>query len=168
MLEDLPHDHRRPMRRTDREMTPKEALELLRRTPNAVMATADGEGRPYGVPVTVAFVEGVFYVHGTSAGGRRSSNLTENPFASLTFVVEGGWDAEPYSLFYASVIVDGRARMVTDPEEKTAALFALADVCGRERPHEHKRAYIESMADAVEVWAIEPERISGKRRAPKA
>lgn len=155
MLEDLPHDYRRPMRRADREMTPKEALELLRRTPNAVMATADGEGRPYGVPVTVAFVEGVFYVHGTSAGGRRSSNLTENPFASLTFVVEGGWDAEPYSLFYASVIVDGRARMVTDP-------------CGRERPHEHKRAYIESMADAVEVWAIEPERISGKRRAPKA
>ena len=66
------------------------------------------------------------------------------------------------------MIVDGRARMVTDPEEKTAALFALADVCGRERPHEHKRAYIESMADAVEVWAIEPERISGKRRAPKA
>lgn len=113
----LPHDHRRPMRRADRAMSPEDALDFIRRTPNAVMGTADAEGRPYGVPVTVAFVDGLFYVHGTSAGGRRSSNLTENPFASLTFVAEGSWDPEDYSLFYASVIVDGTARLVTDRAE---------------------------------------------------
>lgn len=162
----LPHDHRRPMRRADRAMSPEDALDFIRRTPNVVMGTADAEGRPYGVPVTVAFVDGLFYVHGTSAGGRRSSNLTENPFASLTFVAEGSWDPEDYSLFYASVIVDGTARLVTDRAEKTKGLLALANVCGAHRSDAHKAGYVEGFMDEVELWAIAPERISGKRRVP--
>ncbi|MFU0842645.1 MAG: hypothetical protein ACFWTZ_08595 [Burkholderia sp.] len=104
----------RPMRRKDRELTEEEALEIVRTSHYAVIATCDASGTPYAVPVSPVWIDGALYFHSAAdPAGRRASNLAQNPRVSLCYLA--------------------RCRSVYEPPENFHRKLRLGRRCGLRR-----------------------------------
>jgi nitroimidazol reductase NimA-like FMN-containing flavoprotein (pyridoxamine 5'-phosphate oxidase superfamily) len=96
------------------------------------------DGRPVVLPQLHARVGDLLYLHG-STGARALLAAREGGLEVCVTVtlVDGlvlARSAFHHSLNYRSVVVHGRAEVVEDPEEKTAALEALVDAVAPGRP----------------------------------
>lgn len=76
-------------------------------------------------------------------------------------------DEPGLTTYYASAVVRGTAREITDADEKRRALRLL---CARFAPSipAEKISCIESGPAYTAVWCIEIESVTGKQNAPKA
>lgn len=156
----------RPMRRRNRCLSEKEALEILTTTDHAVLSTADAAGVPYGVPITPVYLNGALYIHCLCLpGGRKTDNMTVNDAVSVCFIRKQTTLPECFSVDYESTIVSGHATQVTDAEEWNRALVALCQRHCPTRTLEDIQAEIRKHAKATAVWRIDIESISGKARA---
>ena len=105
-------------------LSPREEA-FLRERRVAHLATADAEGRPFVVPVCFVYVDGRLYtpVDEKPKSGRRLRrlrNIEVNPQVALVFDrYEDDWGR------LAWVLVRGRASLLTDAEEKGAAVAEL-------------------------------------------
>ncbi len=96
------------------------------------------DGQPFVIPTIFARVEDRLYLHG-SAASRMLGALAEGADVCVTVTLVDGLvlarSAFHHSMNYRSVVVLGRARLVTDPNEKRAALEAVVEhvVPGRSR-----------------------------------
>lgn len=113
-----------PIRRKDRALDEAEAMTLLRETEWGVLATVDEAGWPYAVPVNHAVVDGALIIHCATVG-HKLDNLAFNPKVSYCAVTQAETLPLELATRYASVIVFGRAELLTDDSEKRAALRAL-------------------------------------------
>lgn len=88
------------------------------------------DGYPVVIPTIHARVGDTLYLHG-SAASRMLRNLRDEPEVCVTVTIVDGVVAARslfnHSMNYRSVVVFGTAREVTDPEERTVALKAVAD-----------------------------------------
>ena len=136
---------------------------LLREETLGVLCTASGDGRPYGVPIHYVYDEaGHALICHCAATGRKLDNIREN--GRVAFVVSGPWviAEEKFTTRYASVLVEGRARIVEEAEEKRRMLLAL---CARLTPSamEHAPDVIERSLPKVTMLKIDIDAISGKK-----
>jgi len=96
------------------------------------------DGQPFVIPTIFARVEDRLYLHG-SAASRMLGALAEGADVCVTVTLVDGLvlarSAFHHSMNYRSVVVLGRARLVTDANEKRAALEAVVEhvVPGRSR-----------------------------------
>ncbi len=159
----------RPMRRKDRELTKKEALEVIKNTPHCVIATVDASGTPYATPITAALIDGAVYFHSSSnVNGRRCQNVQQNNKVSLVWVgrAETAADELPhdFSVNYASAIVSGRISAVVDEDEKRRVATAF---CLRHVPQAGLEAIEDYYAKGnrfITFWKVTIESVSGKAR----
>ncbi|MBI4775108.1 MAG: pyridoxamine 5'-phosphate oxidase family protein [Deltaproteobacteria bacterium] len=110
-----------------------EIARILDSTNIGRLATMDAEGYPYVTPVNFVFMDKRIYFHCALKGEKLDNLLREpkvgfevdRPLAYLE--VRFNPDRLPCRAhqFYRSVVIRGRARIVTDPALKTAALNAL-------------------------------------------
>jgi len=88
------------------------------------------DGQPFVIPTGYARVDDQLYVHGSQAS-RMLRNLAEGIDACVTVTIIDGLvlarSAFHHSMNYRSVLVFGRATVVSDAKEKYAALVALSD-----------------------------------------
>lgn len=88
------------------------------------------EGQPYVLPTIYARVGDEIYLHG-SAASRMLGALGDGIAACVTVTLLDGLvlarSAFHHSMNYRSAVILGTARPVTDPEEKSRALRAIAD-----------------------------------------
>ncbi len=88
------------------------------------------DGQPYVIPTGYARAGDDLYIHGSSAS-RMMRTLSEGVDVCLTVTLVDGLvlarSAFHHSINYRSVVVLGKAGLVTDPEEKNAALEALTE-----------------------------------------
>lgn len=88
------------------------------------------DGRPVVIPTTYGRSGDVVYVHGSPAAGMVRS-LKDGLDVSLAVTLVDGLvlarSAFHHSINYRSVVVFGRARAVTDADEKLAALDAIVE-----------------------------------------
>lgn len=86
--------------------------------------------QPYVIPTGFARVENDLYIHG-SAASRMLRNMAEGLEVCVTVTLLDGLvlarSAFHHSMNYRSVVILGRAGLVTDAEEKYAALKALTE-----------------------------------------
>jgi uncharacterized protein len=159
------------MRRKDRELTEEEALEIVRTSHYAVIATCDASGTPYAVPVSPVWIDGALYFHSAAdPAGRRASNLAQNPRVSLCYLARCRSVYEPPETFtvnYASAVVAGCAERVTDEAERRRAALALCAFQCPDAPQESVENAWAHSGDRITVWKVIPEKISGKARRPK-
>lgn len=124
-------------------------------------------GRPYVVPLSFVYLDGVIYYHWFSHDGRKARNIWEN--AAVCF------EADEYSrdhLSYMSVIADGAIARVTGRSEKGAVMRALAEKFPEYATgaghNEEIRGIVEkgfdALVDAVEIYRIVIDTISGKKK----
>ncbi len=88
------------------------------------------DGSPVVIPTGYARVDDKLYVHGSQAS-RMLRTLAEGVDACVTVTIVDGLvlarSAFHHSINYRSVVVFGRARLVTEHAEKLAALFAFSE-----------------------------------------
>ncbi len=88
------------------------------------------DGQPYVIPTGYARVDDTIYIHG-SAASRMLRTLDQGVDVCLTVTLVDGFvlarSAFHHSMNYRSVMVLGKARLVTDPEEKVAALRSFTN-----------------------------------------
>lgn len=93
-------------------------------------------GRPYVIPTIHARLDDVVYVHGSPVS-RMLNTLQEGIEVCLTVTIVDGLvlarSAFSSSMNYRSAMVLGRAREVTDPEEKQRAFEAVVEHVARGR-----------------------------------
>ena len=155
-----------PMRRKERKLSEEAALEIVRSTEHAAMATVDEAGVPYCVPITPVYIDGALYFHSTPAKSRKGENLQNNPRCSVLFIASDKTLEAEYSVDYASAIVDGLAEEVSDPERKKAILRKFLERHTPHNPLEKNEAYIQEALDHLKVWKITILSVSGKARTP--
>ena len=88
------------------------------------------EGQPYVIPTGFARVDDDIYIHGSSAS-RMLRNLSQGVEVCVTVTLIDGLalarSAFHHSVNYRSVVILGKAELVTDEDEKNKALEALTE-----------------------------------------
>jgi nitroimidazol reductase NimA-like FMN-containing flavoprotein (pyridoxamine 5'-phosphate oxidase superfamily) len=162
------------MRRADYEMAERDEMErLLATSSHGFMGVMTPDGWPSVVPLNFVFVDGRVYFHGANEG-EKMEGLSRD--GRVTFTVAEGFAivpsyfrdprlACPATQYYKCVMIRGRARVVSDVDEKARALQAMMEKLQPEGGHEQIAAssalYRKSLKTTA-VVAIEVERMTGK------
>ncbi|MEE0741222.1 MAG: pyridoxamine 5'-phosphate oxidase family protein [Emergencia sp.] len=112
----------RNMRRSEKATDIAKAEELLRSENYGVLSVIGDEGYPYGVPVNYVYDSGRIFFHSTSASSHKIEAIRKNEKVSFTVVTEHDMISEKLDTMYTSVIVFGRARILSTPEETREAV----------------------------------------------
>ena len=149
------------MRRDDKRIISKEDLVKILRGGQVCCLSMVDRGKPYVVPVSYGYAENALYVH-SAPEGRKIDILGKNP--EVCFSIVGDYEiikserACFWSARYRSVTGTGKARILTDRDEKEKGFAVLMG-------HYSDREYdFTGMAlDDVIVIKVEIETIEGKR-----
>jgi uncharacterized protein len=123
------------------------------------------DGQPYALPTGYARVDETLYLHG-STGSRLGLRPGMDVCVTVT-LLDGlvlARSAFHHSMNYRSAMVLGRTRLVTDPDEKEAALNALVEHIVPGRGDEVRPADAKELA-ATAVLAVPLEEASAKVRS---
>lgn len=114
----------RPLRRKNQALASEECERILSAGTTGVMAVLGDEGYPYAVPLNYVYKDGVIYLHTATSGHKLDAIKTCN---KVSFCVIEQDTVVPHKLttLFRSVIAFGRARILTDPQEITAACREL-------------------------------------------
>lgn len=144
-------------------LSEKEAAEYLAARTEGRLATCDADGQPYITPLNYVFHRGRIYFH-CAPKGHKLDNIAANDRVCFevsqtdkTVFTEKACNC---STRYTSVVVFGRARMVTDDAEKAEALNALTGRIAAGRPFERTTA---AQTGGVVVVAVSVDKITGKQ-----
>ncbi len=150
----------RTMRREKQALTPQQVETVLRRCTHGVLACLGDEDYPYAVPLSYVYYNGKIYFHSAKTGHKVDAML-RNPKVSFAVVDEDRVISEKFTTCFRSVIVFGKAKIVSD-EEHRQALEALVEKYSADQPEEVKQNEINRCTQAL-VIAIEIEHLSGKQ-----
>ncbi len=160
-------------RRADRALTDEPIESLLTRLPVGFVALVDGD-QPYINSNLFYFEPGSrqVYFH-TAATGRTRRLVEQNPKVCFCAAEMGRLlpadTALEFSTEYASAMVFGRARLVTDPEEQRRGLQGLLDKYFPDRqPGIDYRAITDDELERTSVYAIDVDAWSGKQKPTPA
>lgn len=172
------------MRRKDREMDRDWGLQVIDRTPFAVLSVTDPNGDPYAIPLSVVRDGEYLYFH-SARSGTKVDLLQSQPLVCVTFVTDvnvpelfseeeleemhtnvdkaSDIGSKVFTTEYASAIVYGKVEPVTTDEGKHRALEVI---CLKYTPD--KMALFDIAAGsgmkAVNIYKIAIGRITAKRK----
>ena len=152
----------RPMRRIKQQLSDEEALEILVKAKRGVLSVIGDDGWPYGVWLNPHYrrEDGRIYFHGAKEGHKIDA-LRRDARVSFTVIDEGVQDEGGWAYTFKSVVVFGRVEFIDDQAE-------AIEICRRlSRRFTQNKKYIEdeikNFGALVEVFALVPEHITGKR-----
>lgn len=116
------------MRRHDREIADRAAMDALLRRHQVLYLAMHDEGAPYVIPMSYGYDGECLYLH-CAAEGRKIDLLRAHP--QVAFAIEAEYEVKPgevacgWGFAYASVTGEGVAEMVEDHEGKKHGLDVL-------------------------------------------
>lgn len=116
----------RKMRRKRQQLPAGESIAILERMTNGVLALYGDEGYPYAVPVSYVYADGKIYFH-SAVKGHKVDAIMRNEHVSFCVVERDDVRPGRFTTYFRSVVVFGKARILTGEAEKFAALSLLAD-----------------------------------------
>ena len=153
------------MRRGERQITEQSEIEeVLRGGKYAVLALCR-DGEPYVVTLSYGYENetGSLYFH-CAKDGLKTEFIRQNPSVCATVIEDRGYRQTRCEQAYRSVVLRGKVELVTDEHAKRKAVDVLLDHL--EDNPEAMRAKIQGLSgkfDAMEIWRLAIEEISGKR-----
>ncbi len=108
----------RKMRRFGQEVTHEECIKILTEEKRAVLAVNGDDGYPYAVPINFYYEQSSrkIYFHCAKEGHKLDALNADN---KVCFTVsDSGYQKDDWSFYVTSVIVFGRAAVMTDEAEK--------------------------------------------------
>jgi hypothetical protein len=143
--------------------------EFLNNESTGRIASMDENGYPQIIPMNFIFIDNVIYMH-SHTRGEKLQNIQKNDKVgfevdkNLEFLPSYFSDPNDASLadtFYISVVIKGKATIVTDKNEKTLALNGLMEKYQPEGGYEPINTQM-NVLDEVAVIKINPNSIRGK------
>lgn len=121
------------MRRKDKEIKEKTAMEaILHQAPVLHLAMCD-QGRPYVLPLSFGYKDDHLYIH-CAKEGRKLEVLRANPRVCFETAVdlelkgpEKPGEACGFTMLYRSVVGEGSAEIIEDPEEVRRGLDIIME-----------------------------------------
>ena len=116
----------RKMRRFKQQLSNDEALEILKNCKSGVLAVSGDDGYPYTVPLNFVDADGKIYFH-CAKSGHKLDAVRANDKVSFCVIDKNEVDAKKLTTLFKSVVVFGRAKIMSDTEKiKTAmTVFGL-------------------------------------------
>ena len=131
----------RKMRRFNQQLSLSESIEILEKGKTGVLAVLGDNGYPYAVPLNYVYENGKIYFHCAKAGHKISA-LQNCEKVSFCVIDKDDVSAEEITTYFRSVIVFGKAEILTEKEDimKAARILGLkycknADFIDREIRH---------------------------------
>lgn len=149
------------MRRKDRRLSDKEAMEILNNGEFGILATM-GSAYPYAVPVNYVVIDNAIFFHCSCEMGQKCENINENNHVCFTVVGETEVLASEFGEKYESIIVLGKAN-VADDVTKERVLEAFLDKYSPDFKQAGMK-YLHGAKAKAAVYGIEIEQITGKAR----
>ena len=142
------------MRKESRAMDSGWALEVMHKAPYITVSFIDEDGKPYGLPLSLASDDDVnWYFHG-ALEGKKMEAIKAHPEVCLSAVTRCAPTVGPkdgsFTLQFKSAIAFGKAEIVTEDAEK---IHGLRLICERFLPH-HMDAFDQSIARSLSRTAI--------------
>jgi nitroimidazol reductase NimA-like FMN-containing flavoprotein (pyridoxamine 5'-phosphate oxidase superfamily) len=151
----------RVMRRRGQELPEEECGEILRSCSTGVLGLMGADDYPYAVPLNYVYGDGRIYFH-CAQEGHKMDCIRNDCRVSFCVVQRDKVVPKAFATDYRSVIVFGRARIVTDDLDRRQALERLNEKYSPEFPEEgHKE--IEKCGGRVCIVEVEIEHMSGKQ-----
>lgn len=156
------------MRRKQREIKTRERVEeILKRAQVGRLGTVSRDGTPMIKPVNFLYRNGRIYFH-SALEGEKMDHLAFS--SSVCFEVDEAFGYLPASdspceasFSFRSVILQGHARILEDPEEK---ITILNDLMEKYQPGARLRPFSKQMVRKVGVVEIVAEKMTGKENRP--
>lgn len=150
----------REMRRKKQVLPLEECRNVLERGTAGVLAVEGDGGYPYAVPLSYVYCSSRIFFH-CALNGHKIDAITRNNKASFCVIDQDQVVPGEYTTYYRSVIVFGKARILTDEAEKRDALEKLAaKYTPEDEPGRLKE--IEELFKQVCMVELEIEHMSGK------
>ena len=149
-----------PMRRKDRQLSAADARAILAKGTHGVLSVVGDGGWPYAVPMNYTVMGTQIYLHCARAGYKLDA-IARDDRVCFTVVTQAQVIPAHITTLYESVVVLGRAQVVTAEEERLAALGSLIDTLGDVTP-EIKAQYLAKKAKNTTLLRIQPLQITGK------
>lgn len=111
----------REMRRKGNALTEEEAVEILRKNTNGVLAVIGDNGYPYAVPLSYVYSGNKIFFH-CATEGHKLDAIKNMEKVSFCVVEQDDIIPEDFNTLYRSAIAFGKARIITDEKEKKHAL----------------------------------------------
>ena len=140
----------RELRRKHQQLSETEARSILKSGTYGVLSVQGDDGYPYGVPLNYVYGDDAIYFH-CAKEGHKVEGFQRSDKVSFCVVGEDEVIPEAFSTAYTSVIVFGRAAVVTDKKEKREALKLLAERFSPELEKEGEAAIQNSWNDVCVV-----------------
>lgn len=119
------------MRKASREMPADWALDIMRKAPYITVSFIRPDGTAYGVPLSLASTDDKTWYFHCAPEGDKLDAIAAHPEVCLSAVTKCTPTVGPndgsFTLQYRLAIAFGRAVLVTDVEEKVAALRAISE-----------------------------------------
>ncbi|MGO9387744.1 MAG: pyridoxamine 5'-phosphate oxidase family protein [Methanobacterium sp.] len=149
------------MRREDRKISEKEALEILKIGEFGVlsMVTPDQEG--YGIPLNYALQNNEIYFH-CALEGLKLDFLKYNNIVSFCVVGKSAIISSEFGTMYESAIVSGTIAEVYGEEKRIGLMRIIEKYSGNYIPEGVE--YIEKLFDKVRVIKLSIASLTGKAR----
>ena len=126
------------LRRKDKEIQDKSEIEAVLREATVGRLGTSRNDTPYVVPVSFVYDKGKIIIHGAKQG-KKMEDIAANPrvcFEVDTSEIIASDDPCNYSYRYKSVIANGTAKILEDPNEKLEGLRRLTEKYAPRKSHE--------------------------------
>lgn len=156
----------RNVRRSDREISKEEAMEILLNGEYGFLATVGEENQPYVVPLSYVIMENEIYFH-CALSGQKLDNIAHEERVCFSVVgkTQPVYDNN-FTTYFESAVVFGKARMIEDLDVKKDVLLKLAEKYLPEYMDMADKA-IEGSMSRTAVYAVTINHITGKAKKKK-
>lgn len=151
----------RKMRLEANMVTNEAAEEMLDKATNGVLAVDGDDGYPYAVPLSFAYKNGKIYFHSTSDNSHKIESIKKNPKVSFCVITQDEILPKQFNTLYRSVIVFGKARVLTEAKEIEQGIMTIVKKYAGEFMEEGK-AYMNAETGNFCVVEIDIEHMTGK------
>jgi uncharacterized protein len=150
----------REMRRKKQLLSDEETIQILRSCTSGVLAVSGDDGYPYAVPLSYAYNEGKLYFH-LAKEGHKLDGIQRNEKVSFCVIHTDDVVQKTFTTHFRSAIVFGRARILSEDNEKRFALQSLVEKYSPDYLAEGA-AEIESGLERVCIVEVQIEHMTGK------
>ncbi len=146
-----------------RKMEFSRAIEIIKNNNCGILSTSSLDAIPYGCAINYFFIQedNAIYFH-TKRVGTKMDNIKNNPKVSLFILENSKIIPDRFITHYESVIVKGKASVITDEKLMREKLIQL---CNKLAPNsiDRREEVIEKYIKAVCICKIDIDEITGKK-----
>jgi uncharacterized protein len=150
----------REMRRDKQLLSEKDTVEILQAHTSGVLGVMGDNGYPYTVPLSYVYKDNKLFFHSANEG-HKMDGIRRNDKVTFCVIDKDEIHPEKITSYFRSVIVFGRARILTGDSERRFALESLVEKYAPDFAQEGLKS-IERDWDRVCVVEISIEHMTGK------